>query len=305
MITFATTRAILKRSGVSAALFYILEKIFSRKIYSHIKRIYPKFYLKTKLKNLDFYLLVDPCDDGISRDLFLYGEREEHAARCFMKYLKPGQIIVDIGSNIGYYVLFEAYFIRRTGRIFAIEPDLNNVNLLKRNVKLNSLESIVDITHAAISNYSGNIKLHIANMSNLHAINVLPSMKKYVHFKDIVEVPCYTLEDFCSLKKISFESVDVLRMDVEGHETYILSSSIDLLKNNKKLVLFIEIHPRLIKEDNFISYYDFLKLFEDLNFKVAGAFLSQTSKIDYPLNVSSVMDLLDYDDAIELILYKT
>jgi len=303
LITFATSRNILKRSGVKSCFFYCLGKIFPN-IYSLLKKLNPNFLLKTKLSDFDLTMYVDPLDVGIGKDLFLYGRREDGATREFVKYLRPGQIVLDIGANIGYYVLIEAMKVGSTGKIYAIEPDPKNVQILVKNVEANNFSDIVDVTQGAISNHSGVAQLYVASRSNLHTLKKMPLMEEYVAFKDVIEVPCYTLDHFLKTKSVSPSDVDIMRMDVEGYEPYIFFSSADLFEKMHDFLLFIEIHPKLIRQNDEVSFEDFILLLKNLKFKILSAYLSLSSREDSKINIASIDELLDYDDAIELFLYK-
>ena len=45
--------------------------------------------------------------------------------------------ILDIGANIGYYVLIQRNLVGKNAKITAIEPIPENVNILRKNLKLN------------------------------------------------------------------------------------------------------------------------------------------------------------------------
>ena len=49
--------------------------------------------------------------------------------------------VLDIGANIGYYVLIERNLIGKKGKIVAVEPVDENIELLKKNLELNKEKS--------------------------------------------------------------------------------------------------------------------------------------------------------------------
>ena len=61
-------------------------------------------------------------DKGLSRTLILFGERELDHKIILEKVLKKNMKILDIGSNIGYYLLIERNLIGRKSKIIAVEP---------------------------------------------------------------------------------------------------------------------------------------------------------------------------------------
>ena len=57
-----------------------------------------------------------------------------------IQIVRPGMTIFDVGANIGYYAIMSK-LVGDTGRIIAVEPSHTNVELLQRNLSLNSLEN--------------------------------------------------------------------------------------------------------------------------------------------------------------------
>jgi len=297
---------ICHRSSLGPALGYVSEKITGHNLYLKVLKLLKCDTLKkVQLKDANnSYIYIDLEDEGICRDLLLYGQREENATKAFKSYLKSGQTIIDIGANIGYYVLIEAAKIQPGGRIYAIEPDPLNVKILRKNVKLNRYDNIVNIEPAAISNKTGISKLYLANRSNLHTLTRVPEMDKYVKFKGTINIPTFSLDEFIEAKDISAQDIDIIRMDIEGHEIYALEGMKNTLKNSGRLLLFIEVHPKLIKQISISKYEEFINNLKNYNFEIKECFLSISSKEDKKIEVQDWRDLLYFNEALELILIK-
>lgn len=77
---------------------------------------------------------MNPDDLGISRELLVYGSHEPAATRLLDGFLEEGVTVVDVGANLGHYVLHEKRAIRDRRRIVAMEPAPRNVGLQRRNV---------------------------------------------------------------------------------------------------------------------------------------------------------------------------
>ena len=74
-------------------------------------------------------------------DSLLLSTRKDNYDKFEINYLKQiikeGDIIIDLGANIGYYVLMESSILGINGRIVAVEPVPKNMHLLKKNLELN------------------------------------------------------------------------------------------------------------------------------------------------------------------------
>ena len=183
-------------------------------------------------------MVLDLRDRGIHKELFLFGTREPESVRIFMNELSPGMTVLDIGANIGYYVLIEAQILENEGTIYAVEPEPQNFENMKKNIEINSYDTYIKLYNLAISDKIGKAELEIANESNLHRLIPVEKLDgKYVIVDTI------TLDEFLMDKK-----VDYIRMDVEGGEILIINGMNNILNSSLPLKLFIEIHPRFIKE---------------------------------------------------------
>lgn len=198
------------------------------------------YYLKGKLakdklitkeiQGSTMYLNLD--DFGLSKYLYLNGIREPECTKLMHQLLKPGMTIVEIGANIGYYALMEATHLGPTGKIYAIEPLPSNYDLLTKNVALNNYQDIIELHHLAISDKTGTTTLYVSDKHNL--ANMLNA-----NADGAVEVPTQTLDEFMKDKHLP----DLIRMDIEGYEYYILDGMKHTLQACQNCTMFIEVHP--------------------------------------------------------------
>ncbi len=260
---------------------------------------------RIRLRNSRCEMYIDLRDAGISRDLYLHGCREQEATKLFKSYLRPGQIVLDIGANIGYYALLEAERVGSSGRVYAIEPAPRNCEILRKNVATNGYERVVDIECAAISDKTGSECLYLADRSNLHTLGRTRVMDSYVRFVDTVEVPAFSLDDFVEHKGINASGIDVIRMDIEGYELEVLNGMAEVISQAVSLTLFIEIHPKLIKERvGDAAYAGFLNRLKEYGFYLEACALSVSSREDRIVNVSEISDLAGFHEAIEVFLTR-
>ena len=199
--------------------------------------------LKTDKKGLDLK------EDSIFRQLALDGRRELEATKIIKQVIKPGDIICELGANIGYYAVLEAGIAGPEGIVYAIELEPHNIELLKRNIALNNLKNI-QAYHLAISDKNGEYPLYVTGSSNLH------SMIKPSHgYFSTINTKTSTLDNFLADKK----KITFLRMDIEGYEYYALRGMQKTLNENPKLKLFIELHAHLIEPEKTIEILQMLK----------------------------------------------
>ena len=228
----------------------------------------------TMVRSIHNYRLhLDTHDPGLSRTLFLFGKREIDHYLMLQSTLKNGMNILDIGANIGYYAIMESIAVGPSGKVRAIEPVSSNVEMLNRNINLNSIRNM-DVIHGAVTSHTGTAKMFISTRSNLHTFHDEGSASNYLN-PTPVNVPAFTLNDVID----NNNPPDLIRMDVEGHEVEILRQLGDLAENARVYpsVIFETHLTRYTHENNFIPVLR--KLF-DIGYKVVQAASSNESGTD-------------------------
>jgi FkbM family methyltransferase len=83
--------------------------------------------------------------------------------------IKPGDVIVDVGANIGIFTVMASKLVGSRGRIVAIEPNSESAKRLERNIALNRLNNVT-VYHAAVTGAPGNVKLYTGKKAILSSI---------------------------------------------------------------------------------------------------------------------------------------
>jgi FkbM family methyltransferase len=159
-------------------------------------------------------------------------------------------VVVDIGANIGYYALLEARLVGRRGRVIAVEPVPENACMFLRNVRANGYENVT-FRQVAISNRNGMCKMHLSTRSNHHSLHNVPWQTADL------EVPVCTLDAL--LKDEVVPSLDLIRMDWEGHEIVLLDGMAATIDKYHPRLL-VEVHPHIVGPDATIDYVQRLQL---------------------------------------------
>lgn len=231
----------------------IIEKVFSGWSRNLIEKMMAKSTAgsaETIIEAQGSKMLVD-LNNEIWRDSFLaYASNlyEQTMTGIFKKAVKPGDVVVDVGANVGYFTLLAAKLTGESGRVFAFEPEPDTFMRLSRNAALNGYNNI-ELSDNAVSNANGRAKLYISHSPGGHAINQCEGIKAVGrgHYNDegFIEIETVTLDDYLKGKA---ERVDVLKMDVEGAEYLALMGMRDILKNNEGIKIFLEYCPLFLEK---------------------------------------------------------
>lgn len=95
--------------------------------------------------------LVDRRDQMHGRALIEHGSWAGEVAGVVQTRLRPGATFVDVGANIGYFSVWASALVGERGRVFAIEPDPSNVELLRANLWRNRCRNVRVLPVAAWS----------------------------------------------------------------------------------------------------------------------------------------------------------
>ena len=147
----------------------------------------------------------------------LYNEPETF--KFIMKQIKNSKVFIDVGANIGGYAIRVAKYCK----VYAIEPFPRNYKILKINEKLNNVK--INSFNIAAGNKNGKVKLYYTQVNWL-----IPSIKwKQDYF---VEVEMKPLDEI-----INEESIDLMKIDVEGAEDLVLEGARNCLKRTKMVII--------------------------------------------------------------------
>ena len=194
-------------------------------------------------------MLVDLEDEGLSRELLQVGRHEPTSTEFFRRELArlrdaTGTVtVLEVGGNIGYYTLVEADALGSDGRILVCEPEPDNVDLLEENVARNGYEDVVDVYQVGLSDRTGTAEFYLSSRSNCHSFE---ADSRFRDATESIEVDVRTVDDFLDDRDVDPDEVNVVRMDVEGHEAKILSGMDDLLASEGPTLLYVEFHSELI-----------------------------------------------------------
>ena len=201
-------------------------------------------------KNINgFNMSLSIHDGGISSVLYQQGTREKAFMSLLDETIKPGMTCLDLGGNIGYTTLPMLRNVGPEGFVYAVEPDSQSIDILRKNVHNNSYDTRCEVTQCAISDHDGVETFWEASRPNLS------SVKKNKYSTTKKEVTCHSLNTFLSTRRYP----NFIKMDVEGHEVKIFEGGLDYFpKNSGPTNILLEVHPNTYDDDN-----DFEKILKE------------------------------------------
>ncbi|MGB8363836.1 MAG: FkbM family methyltransferase [Rhizomicrobium sp.] len=174
------------------------------------------------------FIAYNSLDFVVGRSVEVYGEYYESEVQIFRQLLRPGDVVVDVGANIGTHTVAMARLVGPSGTVVAFEPQTVIHQLLSANVALNSLTN-VHALHAAAGERAGEIfapDMNYARPGNFGGVELGGTQGK--------AVPTMPLDEVAAC-----QGARLIKIDVEGMEGAVLAGAEKLLRSQRP-VLYVE-----------------------------------------------------------------
>jgi FkbM family methyltransferase len=168
--------------------------------------------------------------DSRSAGLALYTRLPEYNEMLFVeRLLVPGDVVIDVGANIGLYSLLAASKVAH-GRVIALEPDPKAAARLRENAELNGFRNI-EIRVEAAGAETGELRL----TSGLDTVNRIVSEDEGTAS---IRVPVSALDDLV----VQGVRLSLVKLDTEGYESLVLAGAARLLRDGAVLAWVVEVN---------------------------------------------------------------
>jgi len=175
----------------------------------------------------------------------IYCGLHEFTEMAFLLHLlRPGDLFLDIGANVGSYTVLASKVCG--ARSIAFEPDQAAVCSLLRNIALNRVTDLARVEQTALGAYNGEIAFTVG-LDTMNRVATERNQKTQI-------VTIKRLDDVNGAAEAIFA-----KLDVEGYEDEVISGSADTLASSNLLAIQCESHsPRVtdaLMEHGFVEYY--------------------------------------------------
>jgi len=181
-------------------------------------------------------LFVDTRDRQLTPHLITNGRWEGWNVRLFQQILKEGDVVVDVGSNVGYFVTLAAKLVGDTGHVHAFEANPDIANLLAKTIEINGYSSTVTLRNVAVSDRCGTAQFVTYPDRQGDGGLLEHTSDADLTAGSLVEVKTATLDSV--LPQMS--DVRLMHLDIEGAEPAALSGARGIIEASPRLVLVVE-----------------------------------------------------------------
>jgi FkbM family methyltransferase len=180
-------------------------------------------------------LALKPTDVGHQQIAYL-GYMERPLTEMMKAMAIRGGFLVDVGANYGYFTCLWAA-ANPTNRVVAFEASPRNVAALRANVERNNLQESVVIVPNAAGRSAGRMRFSLGpeTETGWGGLAVDEQINQ-------VEVDVVSLSEFLNAQDPT-SRVDVLKIDTEGADTWVLNGCESLLRTKRVQNIFFENNP--------------------------------------------------------------
>ncbi len=168
-------------------------------------------------------LILDPACE-YSRKRFIYRKSESIEIALMRAVVRPGDTVIDVGANLGYWTTALSMAVGPTGHVFSCEPVPQTFRLLTRNIELNRGHN-VQAFPIALSDHEGCGRMAF-DPSGTHRARLTSTSETAVQMKTIdTLMAAGVLPSF-------------IKIDVEGDELAVLRGAVHTLRLATAIVVF-------------------------------------------------------------------
>ena len=176
-------------------------------------------------------VFYDPDEADFSGTLQHEGAWEPHIVSTIAEHLPCGGVYVDIGANLGIMAFQAANQVGPTGRILAFEPEPRNIDCFLRGV---------------VANGFGHVMLYPVALSDAPAVFAMGgSSNGFLLSPDQNGLMAQSMRGDDLLR--GEERIDLIKIDIEGHEPRALRGLARTLERLKPMML-VEFNPRCLRD---------------------------------------------------------
>lgn len=180
-------------------------------------------------------------DKFVSRRIREEGIWEPYETSLLLSMLRPGDVFVDVGANIGYFSVLAASIVGDSGAVFAFEPDPDNFRLLQANAILNELPCEITAVEAGLAAETEQGRLFLSE-DNLGDHQIYGSGEE----RRSLPVTLYNGSHYLESR---LQRLDLLKVDTQGSEYQVMAGLLPLIRTLARLPrIIIELTPLSLRQ---------------------------------------------------------
>lgn len=207
-------------------------------------------------------MMVHTDDMIVAPHLVNIGINEPHNTRILVSLIKPGDVFVDVGANVGYFSVLGAWRAYPGGQVWSFEPNPKVFSILSDNLTVNGYADMARRWPAAASDQAGEQSLRI--FPGYVATSTMRDVPEaYLRFTEretgrkshVIDIDVVRLDD--AMRDVG--QIHVMKIDAEGHELHVLSGAQEIIARSPGLKIVMEFNPSMLGPDGARSLVELVR----------------------------------------------
>jgi len=239
----ASPKDFLKKLSYHPVLVKLTKSLGLRKLlragYFYVNR--PRDGVLTcTVENTDFNIRIANASELRLAESIVHEHGELPVIGSLVSATHDGDVVFDIGANIGIYTVALAQKTGFKGKVIAFEPEEKSHQRLAENVQLNGLTNVM-LIKKALGDTNGKSQLYLGDTTGNFSL-----VKPYEQTDHVQTIDVVRGDDFIIQNNLPTPAV--VKIDVEGFEYSVLQGLKHALSHSACRVLCCEIHPGLFPQ---------------------------------------------------------
>lgn len=186
-------------------------------------------------------IFIDPTSH-LGHEILSTGSYERETVRIFREQIRPGDIVLDIGANEGFFSALAADLTGEDGLVLAVEPQSRLMDVLEINLALNSRGPVRIVKNVVGESDSEVFKIALFPMSNTGASSVVRKYRLGSNSEDVAGITPATI-----MEQAGVDRFDFVKIDVEGFEPEVVRAMAPLLDRKVVRTILLDYHRAILE----------------------------------------------------------
>lgn len=226
--------AIARGASGAVSLLPLRIRVLTRERFVGVGRLdYPRHPIRLKVDSEIELARLHAC------------HKEPETVAWIERFVRPGDVVYDVGANVGAYSFVIDRFTGGGATVYAFEPSFSTYAQLSRNIALNDCAGRVIPLPIALSDVGGLVPFNYSSVeagAALHSLGPSPKANGCAFVPEFSQpVLSYRLDDV--IRILGLKPPNHMKLDVDGIELKILCSGTGTLADSSLRTILVEVEP--------------------------------------------------------------